>query len=257
VKDLTGGDEGQMDDLAELLRATVEPEAWTEESDGSLEVDAAKGTLVIKQRRSVQVQVLIALEKLRAARRPPLPHVYKALFQANTRYAQAAANLEKSVSFNFSQPTRLITILERLGDATGTRIVVDWRDVASAGWNPAAEAKLLVAGKPLAEALDMLLDPLDLAWRVIDERTVQVVTPPRLQSQGEFELYHVGSLVKDSNAEVLLERIRAALAKALSDEVDGAVRYDEQTKCVLAWLPQPHQQALELLLEQWKVELAK
>jgi hypothetical protein len=257
VKDLTGGDESQMAELAELIRAIVEPEAWKEEAGGSLEVDSAKGNLIIKQRRAVQVQVLIALEKLRAARRPPLPHVYKALFQATTRYGGAAANLAKSVSFNFSQPTRLVTILERLSEATGMRIVVDWRDVASAGWNPAAEAKLLVNGKPLAETLDTLLDPLDLAWRVIDERTVQVVTPSRLHGQGEFELYPVAALVMASSSEAVLERIRTALAKALTDEVGGEVRYDESTKCVLAWLPQPHQQALELLLEQWKAEAAK
>lgn len=260
VKDLTGGDEGELAELADLLRSTIEPEAWKEETGGSLTVDASKGSLILTQKRSVQLQVLIALEKLRAARRPPLPHVLKldpALYQATTRYAQAAGNLEKSVSLNFSQPTRLLTILERLGEATGTRIVVDWRDVAAAGWNPAAEAKLLVSGKTLTEALDALLDPLDLAWRVIDATTIQVVTPTKLMSQGEFELYPVESLVAGSGGDELVQRIRTALAKAITDESGGEIRFDPQTRCILAWLPQPHQQALELLLTQRKAEGAK
>lgn len=257
VKDLTGGDDSQLAELAELLRSTVEPEAWGEEAGGSLEADAATASLVLIQRRAIELEALVGIEKLRAARHPPLPHVLKldpALFATTTRCSRAAANLEKTVSFNFSQSTRLLTILERLGEATDTRIVVDWQDVAAGGWNPAAEAKLLVNGKTLAEALDALLDPLDLAWRVIDARTLQVVTPARLASQGELELYPVDALVTDAHGEALLSRVRAALAKPLLGKGSGEVRFDEHSQCLLAWLPQPHQQALELLLAQWKAD---
>jgi DNA-directed RNA polymerase subunit RPC12/RpoP len=249
VKDLTGGEEQPMAELAELLKAVVEPGTWeADEGSGEITVEAAKGSLGIKHRRVVQLQVFIALEKLRTARTPPLPHVLKldpALFQLETRSRQAQSRLEKPLSLNFSQPTRLVTILERLGEAAGVRILVDWHDIASAGWNPAAEAKLLVSNQPLSAALDTLLNPLDLTWRIIDGQTIQVVTPARLVSQAELELYKI-----DNYSDALLAKVRSALGEAIFSEAGGTceIRYEPASKCLLAWLPQPKQRELESLL---------
>jgi hypothetical protein len=198
VKDLTGGDGDRLAELAEMLKAVVAPAEWEAETGGTLEADAAKSSLVITHRRGVQFEVLMALEKLRAAHQPPLKHVSPldpALFKPQTRSSRAKPALARPISLNYSQATRLVTILERLGEAAKVRIVVDWVDVASAGWNPAGEAKLLVANQPLSAALDALLEPLDLTWRVIDGQTIQVVTPARLAAQGELELYPVGELL--------------------------------------------------------------
>src|SRR5204863_1673594 len=111
-----------------------------------------------------------------------------AFFTLDSRGARAKARLETPVSLNYSQPTRLVTVLQRLGETAGVRILVDWHDVASAGWNPAGEASLVASNQPLAAALDALLNPLDLTWRIIDGQTLQVVTPARLAEQGELEV---------------------------------------------------------------------
>src|SRR5262249_17252995 len=192
VKDLTGGDEQQLGELAELLKAVVEPTVWGEgEGLGTITSDAAKSSLTISHPRSFQfpIQVRLAIEKLRETRTPPLGHELKLdpiFFKLDTRTALAKSRLDKPVSLNYSQPTRLLTILDRLYSATGVRILVDWRDVAAIGWNPAAEAVLVVRNEPLSAALDALLNPLDLTWRVIDGQTVQVITPTRLAEQGEL-----------------------------------------------------------------------
>ena len=111
---------------------------------GSISVDAAKKAIVIAHRRPVQFAGGDRdRETAAAARTPPLKHVLPldpALFTVETRSALAKARLEKPLSLNYSQPTRLLTILDRLGEAAGVRILVDWQDVAAAGWNPAAEA---------------------------------------------------------------------------------------------------------------------
>ena len=39
----------------------------------------------------------------------------------------------------------LVEVLDRLGQVAGLRILVDWHDVAAAGWNPAGEGKLVVS----------------------------------------------------------------------------------------------------------------
>jgi hypothetical protein len=263
VKDLTGSDETQMGELAELLKAVIEPGSWGEEAgNGSITVDPKKGALVILHRRAVQGQVLVAIEKLRRSRTPPLAHKWKldpALFKLDSRSALARSRLEKPISLNYSQPTRLTSILERLQEAAGVRIVVDWHDIASAGWNPAGEATFVVSNQPLAAALDALLGPLDLTWRICDGQTLQVVTPARLAGQGELEFYQVGELAADeASGEALVNKARAALGDGvLASGGNGEIRYELEGQCLLAWLPQPKQRELEALLARWRSERGK
>jgi hypothetical protein len=262
VRDLTGGDADRLTELVEMLKAVVAPAEWEADGGGTLVADAGKSSLVITHRRAVQFEVLMALEKLRAARRPPLAHVLKldpSLFKPASRSTLAKAALTRPISLNYSQPTRLMTILERLGEAAKVRIVVDGVDVAGAGWNPAGDAKLLVSNQPLSAALDALLEPLDLAWRVIDGQTIQVVTPARLAAQGEFELYPVDDLLKGGDGEALVVRAKTALGEGNFREAGGGgeIRYDAGSQCLLAWLPQGEQRELEGLLEKWRVEPSK
>jgi hypothetical protein len=267
VKDLTGGDEQAMRELVELLKAVVDPAAWADgDEGGTISVDAAKGSLVITHPRSAKypIAVRMAIEKLREARTPPLAHELKvdvALFKLDTRSALAKPRLEKPFSLNYSQPTRLITILERLGSAAGVRILVDWRDVASAGWNPAGEATLTVRNEPLSTALDALLTPLDLTWRVIDGQTIQVVTPTRLAEQGELEFYKIDDLLTGGRtAEELIGQLCVALGEGVvmaggeATSAGGVIGYDDGGKCLLVWLSQPKQREMEALLTKWRAK---
>jgi hypothetical protein len=261
VNDLTLGEEQRLAELVELLKAVVEPSAWSDGDDGgSLTANVEKAEIIIRQRRAVQAQVLVALEKLRTAHSPPLAHPWKldpATFSLDTRYAQMRPKLEMPVTITYSQPTRLLTILERLGEVTGVRVLVDWHDVASVGWNPAGEATLAVNHQPLAAALDMLLAPLDLTWRIIDAQTIQVVTPAKLATQGELEFYRVDRLLGEKlNGQELLSRITALLGETnlRAGGGSGDVRIDAATGCLLAWLPQPSQRELEALLEKLRSE---
>lgn len=256
VKDLTGGEEQALHDLVELLQAVVEPSTWGDgEGQGSIVADTAKGTLAIRNRRTMQFQVLTAIEKLRASRSPPLPQkfpVKTSLFQLESRLKQAGPHLVKPVSLNFSQPTRLVDIFDRLGKVAGIRILVDWQDVAAAGWNPAGEGTLVASNQPLIEALESLLTPLDLTFRIIDSQTLQVVTPNRLNETAELEAFKVADLLRgEMTSDVLIAQARAALG----DEIfiagggTGEIRFDDAGKCILAWLPQPKQRELEVLLQ--------
>jgi hypothetical protein len=261
VQDLTAGDGQQTSELVELLEAVIEPGSWGEgDGQGNVTADAAKGSLVIRNRRATQFQVLIAIEKLRAGRTPPISSKTKldpALLNLDSRLKQAGPRLAKRISLNYGQPTKLLEILDNLGRATGLRILVDWHDVAAAGWNPAAEATLVVSNQPVVDALDALLTPLDLTARIIDAQTLQVVTPARLAAQGELEFYKVADVITaEITADILVARIRAALGDEsfIAGGGNGEIRFDDATKCLLAWLPQPKQQQLEVLLTTWRTK---
>jgi hypothetical protein len=263
VNDLTAGDEGQMGELAEAIKSLVAPDAWNESAGGTIAVNVPKGTLDIRQRRAVHAPLLIAFEKLRTARKLPYATGTKydaLLFALGSRFGKARAKLETPVSLTFAQPTNFVRILNQLESAAGVRILVDWQDIAAAGWNADGEALLVAEKQPLAAALDALLGPMDLAWRVVNSRTVEVVTPARLADDLELELYKVDKLVAaDPSGGALVGHIRAALGEELFLDAGGRcdLRYDEPGQCLLASLPQPKQRELESLLEQMLAEASK
>lgn len=269
IKDLTDADETQMSELAEAMKTLVQPDAWNEaEAGGSIGVNTAKGTLDIRQRRAVHADLLVAFEKLRTGRKLPYATGSKydpALFALSTRSAKAKARLETPVSLTFAQPTHFVRILDHLAKAGGVRILVDWRDIASAGWNADGEATLVADKQPLGAALDALLNPMDLAWRIVDGRTIQVLTPQRLADRLELEFYKVDTLTADDPAgAALITKVRSALGDSLfrdsgADDSGGQceLRYDEPSQCLLASLPQPKQRELETLLETLRADAGK
>ena len=225
VKELAAGEE-ELNELAELLKALIEPASWTGEGGGAIGVDAAAGALNVKHLKVVQAQVHLVCEKLRTARQRP--HVLKidpALFPARFARARAAAKLATPVSLNFSQPTRLTAVLGRLGEAASVRILVDWQGIAAAGWNPDADATLVADKQPLGDALDALLNPMELAWRAIDGRTLQVVTAAKLAERCEIEFYPVADLVAgDPAGEGLQSRLPTPSARRSSRAAAAAAK---------------------------------
>jgi hypothetical protein len=261
IKNLVTSDE-EAADLAELLQALVEPASWGEDESAGAVTAASKDTLAIRQRKSVHAQLFICSEKLRTARKLPYAssRFDPALFQLASRSQAAGPRLDALVSLNFSQPTLLVRILPRLEEAAKVRILVDWRDIASAGWNPDGEATLSVENEPLSAALTRLLEPMDLAWRVVDGQTLQIVTPATLAARIEIEFYKVEQLLAaDPTGDSLLARCRAALGEELFEgPASGcALRIDAPGQCLLASLPQPKQQQLESLLARWRRELKR
>jgi DNA-directed RNA polymerase subunit RPC12/RpoP len=250
ISDLTGEDESAAAELAEALQALVEPASWTGEGAGSLTV--GKGELAIAQRRSVHLQLVTLCEKLRTARKlRPKTSFDPALFKLDTRSQRAAAKLLTPISLNFSQPTSFVRIVERLEQVGGMRILIDWRDIASAGWNPDGEATLLVDKEPFSAALAKLLEPMDLAYRIVDHQTLQIVTPLALASRTDLELYKVDDLTDaDPSGASLVAQVRAALGEGQFRDNGGncEIRFDEPSRSLIASLPQPQQQALESLL---------
>jgi len=147
-----------------------------------------------------------------------------------------------------------VKICQKLSAAGKMRILIDWRSIAPAGWNPDAELTLVVDKKPFAEALTALVEPMDLAYRIVDSRTIQIVSPQYLAEHLELELHPVKELVAGpEQIEPLLARVRASLAEG-GAEVPGQLWIDSQSKCLVTMLPQPKQQLLSRLLADWRTK---
>lgn len=248
VKDLTAGDEQRAEELAEWMRTLVQPQSWGE-GLGTLTV--GKEAIVTHQRRDVHAQLLAMFEKLRIARgASPLSRFDRENFQLEPRYERAKAKLETPISLNFSQPTLLTKIVDGIEDAAQVTILIDWESLAPLGWNPDGEATLLAENQPLADALTRLTVPMDLTWRAIDGKTIQILSPQALQERLELEFYPLGDLAGADEGESLLAQLRSTLGEELFRDAGGRcdLRYDPESKHLLASLPQPLQKKLAVAL---------
>jgi hypothetical protein len=259
VKDLTGSDEQKANELAALVTAFVAPDTWTDE-EGEPSLVPTKDELQIRQHRLALAQSVLLLEKLRVARGlRPVSRFEAKLFDLATRGSRAKGALATPITLNYSQPTPLLRITERLGKTANVRILIDWQSLAAVGWNPAAEATLSVEQQPLSATLDDLTRRMQLAWRVVDANTIQILSPAALAAHAELEFYRAESLAADeAGGAALVSKIRSALgAQHFRDAGgQGEIHFDVPSKCLLVSLPQPQQRQLAALLLEWQSDLA-
>ncbi|MCY2988419.1 MAG: hypothetical protein NTY19_11220 [Planctomycetota bacterium] len=254
VQDLVGDDSRRLGQLTDLIVAMVEPESW-QAHGGAGVVTGEMPSLVIEHRDTVLFRTLLFCDRLRVARGlPPQSSLNPELFQLIPRSALAAKALATRVTLNYLTPTLLVRILDQLRKDTGVQVLVDWQAVAELGWNPEAETTLAAQAQTLGAALDSLLRPLDLAYRVIDGQTLEITTPARLAARPEVEFYPAGALLPEPQTpEPLIERIRGELGLlAAGPAAPGGVFYfDPPSQYLIAALPQPQQRRLAELLAQW------
>jgi DNA-directed RNA polymerase subunit RPC12/RpoP len=252
VKDLARGDEQRAAELGEWMQSLVQPQSWGE-GLGSLTV--AKDTIATQQRREVHAELLSMFEKLRVARsQKPISRYDRANFALETRLARAKAKLDTPITLNFSQPALLTKIVSRLEDVAQVKILIDWQSLASVGWNPDGESSLLAENLPLTDALTKLLDPMELTWRAVDAGTIQILGPQAAMARLDLEFYPLPAPLSASatadNGESLLARLRTALGEEMFRESGGRcdLRYDAESKHLLASLPQSGQKKLATTL---------
>ena len=95
---------------------------------------------------------------------------------------------------------------------------------------------------------------MDLAYRVVDGRTLQIVSPQYLAEHLELELHPVKELVAGpEQIDPLLARVRASLTEGAA-EAPGQLWLDPESKCLVTMLPQPKQQLLTKLLAEWRTK---
>jgi len=247
VADLVGDDPERLQMLGELIIDLVEPDSWSSRG-GEGTVTFQGNTLVIEQHEPVLFAVLGFCEKLRVARGLTTRSPYEpSAFRLESRYQRAAAKLAQPVSLTYLRPAPLTSILDRLSASASMHVLIDWRALARTGWNPDAETTYTVAGRPLAEALALLLTPMDLAFRAVDESIVEITTPQALESRLEIEFYRVGELLQATAEEEFIAAAQRSLGRELFQDAGGRgmLAIDRDSRCLIASLPQPRQMALQ------------
>ncbi|MEX0586539.1 MAG: hypothetical protein WD176_07845, partial [Pirellulales bacterium] len=257
VHDLTSGNAKKLADLLNLIRSTAAPGTWRAADAGRIEV--VEHDLTIQHTYRGQQAVATLLAKLRAARAENILAAGADRSALTTRYAQARPNLAKTVTLVFSIPTPLTTILRRLEQETQTVILVDWHALALEGVGDATEATLVATAQPLEQALAALVEPLDLACRVVNQRTLVITTPEQLEEDLELEVYPLGDLASSADtAESLIAGLKKQLGEDRFHEGGRAVlHYDAQSRALVVLDNQNGQISLEKALTAERARLGQ
>ena len=129
--------------------------------------------------------------------------------------------------------------------------MIDRLALSAAGASDRTGASLTADKQPLGEALDELLRPLELQYRVIGATTLQVTSRKAVSARLELEFYPAADLLTGGRTgPELVEQIKGRLAGSTWSDAGGpgVLHFDQPSKCLIVLQSQPVQAALERLL---------
>jgi hypothetical protein len=257
VSDLTGPERAATAKLAETIEQFVAPETWSR-AGGRGTLEPGNGLLSVVQTDAVHDEIVTFCEKLRTARGLPLrSRRAPEEFTLATRLDRAGAKLGQPITANFSEPTRLERIVSDLEQETGLGILINRLAMTTQGMPSQVTGRLKADQQPLGEALEELLRPLGLGFRLIDAGTLEISTRQDIAARLELEFYPVADLLTEGEtAGSLMGKIRSQVAGGTWSDTKGPglLGYDKPATCLLVLQSQPVQSDLQALLERWRSE---
>ncbi len=158
---------------------------------------------------------------------------------------------------NFARPEALEKIVAYLHGATRLNLLIDSIALAEDGMSGDSEGVLIAQKQTLDSALASLLDPMELTYRVIDERTIEITTPKAAARHAEVEFYPAGDLLAaGSDGHELVTRLTRELNATIAGDPAAAapsIQFDAPCKYLIVRAPQSVQHRVESLLGTMRV----
>lgn len=245
--------------LAKLVSDFIAPESWITDSGAQFSgntIDPATphikvegDKLIVTQQERRQYEILRLLETLRLARgMKPRSKYPEELLQATSPYVQLAERLNAPATFTFSRFTPAEEIFRHWQNELGLAVLVDWPSLAKLDVHPLTQMRCSVSEQPWSGALDEVLTPLGLAWRAVDDRTLQITTIEAMNQQTELAFYPLEESRHDRL--VAVEQFLQRLAAANDSHIPTKVFHDRGANALLV-LNNP---AIQRKLAAWLIE---
>ncbi len=248
VVDLTGNDAKSLESLALVVRRMLSPQSW-QLAGGHGTMTGGNGALVVNQTDAVHNEIILLCEKLRVARGlPPKSRLDPSRFVLTTRSDKGKQLLAIPVTANFGTPQTLANVVKWLHANTGATFLIDHAALARLESSDESESSAVAVGKPLSAFLDDLLTPMDLAWRAIDERTIEITTRDAAAAHMEIEFYPLGELAGNAEAaQALIGQIKAKIEpQSWGDRLNqAAMQFDAPSHAILVRAPQKTQSQIQ------------
>jgi hypothetical protein len=256
VSDLAGETAESTAAFSGLVQAIVDPAAW-KQAGGKTTAQWIDGALVVTAGESTHAQLLVFCEKVRVARKLPLrSKIDPARFRLEPRTSLAGPMLADPVTANFGRPESLSRILGYLRGKTQLTLLIDQAALAEQRTSIEMEGTLAADRQPLGQTLTALLEPMELTWRVVGPRAIEITTPQAAARHGEVEFYPAGELAAGVGGEALVARIDRELAAGA--DVDPqiprpVIRFDIPSRALIVRAPQSVQLRVATLLNEWRI----
>ena len=232
--------------LTQLIFAMVEPERWSAESGASLERNIDR--LTIRQ----TPLVIYKIKQFLSEWQDKLENRSDAAPVSMSRRDLARKMLETEVSLEHLQPKLLQQLVQELSGQVEGTILVDWKRLNEQGWTIETELSCSLAALPLDLALDDLLRPAGLGFRVVHEDFIQITTIDAALGAPDIEFYDVSRLMTLGISSEELSAQLPQVFRAVGPQDPGKRFYfDAENQLLVAALPQPQQRALARFLNAW------
>jgi hypothetical protein len=234
VDDLATGEE-KLRELAALIVKTVAPESW-QFAGGPGKIQLEGDRLSLEQSGSVIYEAVIFCERLRTARGlATRSRLTAEQLQLKSARVQSQSHLARKVSCTFHAPTRLAEVVRYLEELSGAKIFIDWRSLAQAHLSPQDTISCALPEQSLSSALDALLPPLGLSYRVLDKNTLEIFAQQDLPNKMTREFYSLQPILAAGvKLEVLLSGIRQLTGEqAWAPETTSLLYYDPASEYLI------------------------
>jgi hypothetical protein len=252
VGDLARGGDPAITDLAETIRGVLGLPVDDQNEGARLEV--ATDTFYLTATDETHDRMIELCEKLRVARGRPLRTKFDPArpdarfdprrFELSTRKSRAKGMLSRPVTAGIGTGAPLSAVVEYLSRRSGAVILIDAAALAEAELSVHTECRLQADDEPLAAALAGVLGPLDLTYRIVDEKTIQITTPAAAAEKPDIELYSLRGLAEVDEAGAFLARLEQRLMEAAGkDSLELA--FDPPSQALIVTAPSAVQAKVE------------
>jgi hypothetical protein len=250
IDDLAGKKTESLEELLGLVYLYVAPETW-DAVGGKGTIAASGGAFHVTQSPKVQRELAAFLDRLRKARgltpRDPATTL-------DTRLDRAAEVLQKPVTMNFRPGVPLEQVLARLTAVSGATFTVDSLSLAAQGFDPREPIGCSADQHAVGRVLAALCAPREWAWRVVNERVVEITSRDALRRRFYVEFYSLPATAagEETTGPGWATKIRTQLGDESWRDVGGrgAVLYDEVSRRLIVLQHQEaHQRIAHLLAE--------
>ena len=189
------------------------------------------------------------LNKLRAARGLSNHVSERGWIPLETGKQRGMAFLMKEVRIRKQGQLLLREYLQLLAKQISSAwLIVDWDALGLSGHTPTSKIEVRETAMPLGELLHTGLGPLGLAFRVVDEKTIQITSREAWRYARHLEFHRIDGQDRDTNSAVDLMELENALDIDSEQPDSGGIHFDAPSGCLIAALPSPkHDQLRELL----------
>ena len=245
VGDLCSGDASKTAFFFDWLTGFVAPDSW-ESRGGQGSGEAQDTKLKIIQDDIVHYQILVLCERLRIARGLPIQSRIKPEFIDLTRKSEQLSEGQRPISLRIWRESNLNAIAAEIERVAGIHVLVDWQALHHAGWSPRDTMRFICQDEPLDSALQSLLAPMGLDYRVIDSSTIQITSAMAYANSHEIEFYRL----RDRTAfRQLSQHVMEQVGiDRFQPQGTGIITFDNPSSCLIVSLSPPDHEIVQTVL---------